>query len=614
MEMPRGSPRAHPKSVGLGSHGVPAQPLAPPGAAQHGGLEVELLGLEAALFTEAEVPLGLAAVTAPAVAADAPEAAKAAPPQSVRQSPSPRAQRSPRRPRVSRPAAKVATRAEPLPWGRGTTRVLVAGVVVPNAFGKLSFLESAGRLEQWCRRCGIEDVVVLALPEGGEAASDAAELRQHMRALGARCQPGDVCVMHLAGLDSLVGAAEESSATEDESRQGPADKGGGGDAAAAEYEPFQEDAAPKQPVEELHALAEVATQPESSIGAEFLAALPPSVTVVCVVDACCEDGEVLTFGGAMATTEVAKDQGLRIVTFAIRLDADCNADGGGEDPESSSAALLARHRSSALCAAAIMRTADALSLADRPCSLTCSDFFFEMEDQVRGLADAGRLPPPDVALTAHPENGIAGRVRWPIAPRPLEMTGDSAAGVWRPFVPERPPAASNVQARIRATASRTAKGPQRRCSERVSSLPVRPPLPLEAPVAAAVERARSSLPGLQASPAAPARSERARSSAPAGQAAGEPRPSGARDSSAAAEAAAVPPAPAAAVPGGEAAPPAAAAGPREDQQPRKPAPSKERGRRGGSQRAPAHAGGARAMPSGIGDLSMMLTGGGRMTA
>lgn len=283
---------------------------------------------------------------------------------------------------------------------------------------------------------------------------------------------------------------------------------------------------------------------------------------------------------ASSAVSAATSSSLRLVTLALCFTGDTAID--EEEPEISRPTCAPRHLCSAISVAAIMRTADALSLANGPCSLTCADFFAEMEDQVHGLADDVGLDTPAVAFAAHPREGLAGLVRWPIAARPLEMSGDPAA-VWRPRLPE---GAATAQARPRSSTAAASSAAMKALqapslahrSQRLSSVPARIPAATrqaEQPAAKRLERA--STPGPQAQPQCPPKA-----SAQGGDPSGLP-------------------------------PPELSCSAKGIEHARKSASQRERHRRGGSHRPERpYAGGGRAMPSGIGDLSMLLTGGGRM--
>lgn len=102
-----------------------------------------------------------------------------------------------------------------------------------------------------------------------------------------------------------------------------------------------------------------------------------------------------------------------------------------------------------LCASAMLRAADALSLADGPCSLSCDDFFQELADQACELNAANKTPPPKSALRVHPKDkSVATVVRWPIAALPCNSlsskaataaSSTSSASTWKKYTPPRDP-------------------------------------------------------------------------------------------------------------------------------------------------------------------------------
>jgi len=100
-----------------------------------------------------------------------------------------------------------------------------------------------------------------------------------------------------------------------------------------------------------------------------------------------------------------------------------------------------------LCADAVLRTAAALSLADGPCSLSCSDVFTEMADQVCDLAAEAGLPPVQVSVRSYPEKSIADCVRWPIAAAPQEMARDAGGHTTTLQRKQRPPVRSAARSR-----------------------------------------------------------------------------------------------------------------------------------------------------------------------
>merc|ERR1719326_2419785 len=77
------------------------------------------------------------------------------------------------------------------------------------------------------------------------------------------------------------------------------------------------------------------------------------------------------------------------------------------------------HQRGDLCANAMLRAADALSLADGPCSLSCDDFFQELADQAGEISAATKIPAPQAVLRVHPsDENVATVARWPIAALP----------------------------------------------------------------------------------------------------------------------------------------------------------------------------------------------------
>ncbi|CAE8603351.1 unnamed protein product, partial [Polarella glacialis] len=252
-------------------------------------------------------------------------------------------------------------------YGCGTSRVFLAAAATGARGGGRSggSQDSVARIENWCRRCGLDDVTVL-----GDSCEDRVDaLKASLRTLVQRCQPGDTFTLLLAGLDAL-GLS-----------QGPAPEETGGEEG-----------------------------PVPLLDWSFWAALPPHVTVVCISDsrkACLRLGET-----AAAAVQTAKVGGApRIISFRVS-----RPDGEGPETDATAAQLWA-----SLCATAMVRAADALSLADGPCKLSCADFFAEMTEQARDLADEWGLPQPDVLLQGSPDDSMATTARWPLAAAPKEL-------------------------------------------------------------------------------------------------------------------------------------------------------------------------------------------------
>lgn len=243
---------------------------------------------------------------------------------------------------------------------RGVVRVLIvgagpatdssAGTGVP---GGHSWSDSAGRIEKWCRRCGISNVTILG------RASCTGDFRASAASFHKGCQPGDTLVLALDGLDY-------------------ADRG---------------DVEERAPDSSL----------ASALLADCLQLLPSNVTVLLISDSTCN-----------VDLPLQQDKSIRLVHFHLQT----------EDPGCTN-----------LCSSALLRAADALSLADGPCSLSCQEFFAEMEDQAQDLAAAFGVPL-SATLAAYPDDSVAQSVRWPIAAAPREL--GRTAGVPPNAAPAKP--------------------------------------------------------------------------------------------------------------------------------------------------------------------------------
>lgn len=137
-----------------------------------------------------------------------------------------------------------------------------------------------------------------------------------------------------------------------------------------------------------------------AIGAKLLESLPSYVVVVAIVGSR-EDSEVLR----LQTAITGSARMLRAVEIGIYP-------GGGQQR---------------LCFSSVLRAADALSLADAPCSLSCRAFFDEVAEQAQDAAAAKGAPVPHADFRAYPETFAADSVRWPIAKKPHNSTKVSLA-------------------------------------------------------------------------------------------------------------------------------------------------------------------------------------------
>jgi hypothetical protein len=190
----------------------------------------------------------------------------------------------------------------PSDWNSGCVRVLfTARGGVPSCQEALR----SARIEQWCRKCSIEDVIFKACDaDDAEAVADEdlhARLRQHIgEHLAEKSQPGDTWVLHFTS-SSLEGSTD----------------------------------AARDPIER---------------GAVNVDMLPSHVTIVCLTDSlrCLE-----LLGLDAAALASARHRTIRVVSM-MALPSDCSED------------RLTPSALGDLCANAMLRTADALSLAGSP--------------------------------------------------------------------------------------------------------------------------------------------------------------------------------------------------------------------------------------------------------
>lgn len=148
---------------------------------------------------------------------------------------------------------------------------------------------------------------------------------------------------------------------------------------------------------------EVAEMAGEAVLFDFWQSLPRGVTVVIMADS-----EHIFSGTEIEDVVMAK--GLKLMAFALTF------------PRK----VLDSSRSS-LCNAAMLQAADALSLADGPCKLTCLDFFQEMMEQAEDLAEDWGLPRPQPFLKSLPESSLAANTRWPLSRAPRELAREIGA-------------------------------------------------------------------------------------------------------------------------------------------------------------------------------------------
>jgi len=297
-------------------------------------------------------------------------------------------------------------------WGTGTVRVMVA----------CTEKDHAAQLDQWCRRCGIVDVTRLDKSE---------ELELTISDLFRRCQPGDTCVMLLeasAGVDVVgnqsgfrlealplyttivsISDAPGGAWLSDESEANTSLPG---------QCQFKVGNSVRLSSDRTFVRAAFACYGYGWVGVmdEMLGGVFPVVEAtrpgsigLPSPDGC--RGGVLYF-----PSEVLRKSGnARVVQLQLGLEADVE-DG----------AVPGGRRTPCGFCGAMLRAFEALSLADGPCSLSCSDFFAELEDQARDIAVASGLKL-QTTLHEHPDTGTADCVCWPIAAKPREMAKDAGS-------------------------------------------------------------------------------------------------------------------------------------------------------------------------------------------
>lgn len=250
----------------------------------------------------------------------------------------------------------------------GVTRVLLASFLTSHpSRGRGSHRDVVPHIQEWCRKCGLEEIDVLADQQGLQASAIA---------MAERCKPGDTCALLLTGLRA---ASDPGTAAPEEER---------GEEGAA------------MPL----------------LGSDFWAALPSSVALVCISDLthAMRLSDATELRSAAAEKEGHKGAA-PVILFSVSP--------GQGVPETDADVSTWSH----LCASSMVRTADALSLADGPCKVSCGDFFAEMTEQARDLADDWGLPEPSVLLQSSPDSSSACAARWPLSRAPRELAREVGA-------------------------------------------------------------------------------------------------------------------------------------------------------------------------------------------
>ena len=134
--------------------------------------------------------------------------------------------------------------------------------------------------------------------------------------------------------------------------------------------------------------------------ADFWNALPRGVTVVVVAD---HDVSWIAY------EQLDPDKDQKLLVFALSF----------EDVSASSRSLL--------CNMAMLQAADALSLADGPCKLTCLDFFQEMMEQAEDLSEDWGFSRPKPFLKSLPDESLSSKTRWPLCRAPRELAREVGA-------------------------------------------------------------------------------------------------------------------------------------------------------------------------------------------
>jgi len=246
-------------------------------------------------------------------------------------------------------------------WSTGVVRVLI---ITRGGVPSCQEATRSARLEQWCQKCNIHDVTFAVL-----------------------------------NLDSEIdGEHTEPSVTSARFR-------------AAVREPLLQRT---QPGDTWVLLVAGLDLPESSVDTTDVSdasraivlvdEFPAHVTIVCLTDSrkCLE--RLGLQDAALASL------GVRMVTMML-----LSVGTLGDESE--------QNQRRDLCTSAMLRAADALSLADGPCSLSCDDFFQELTDQALGLAASSKISPQAVLRTYPQDDDLATIVRWPIAALPRNSVG-----------------------------------------------------------------------------------------------------------------------------------------------------------------------------------------------
>jgi len=142
----------------------------------------------------------------------------------------------------------------------------------------------------------------------------------------------------------------------------------------------------------------------------MVALLPAYVTLVCIADSRSGPQLLGLHENRLGSTLSEKT---RAILFVV-------------SPELRSGAGVDQH--GGMCASAMLRAADSLSLVDGPCSMTCGDFLAEMAEQLHDIAASSTAPRLHISLQAHPDYSIADSVLWPIVAPPQSLSRRGQGG------------------------------------------------------------------------------------------------------------------------------------------------------------------------------------------
>mmetsp|Transcript_29524 Transcript_29524/g.57936 ORF Transcript_29524/g.57936 Transcript_29524/m.57936 type:complete len:572 (-) Transcript_29524:81-1796(-) len=293
-------------------------------------------------------------------------------------------------------------------WGSGSVRVLIA----------CAEKDTVAQLDHWCRRCGIVDVTKLDR-------LNSEELEPTIRALFGKCQPGDTCVLLLEASEDVDIVASQGALSLEalplyttvvsisDARAGPlfpdVSKAGASMPEQCQFKVGDSVLLSSDPTYVRASLACYGhgweSMMDNMLGGVFTVEEAKKPGSVGLPSPDASRGGVLYFPEEVLR-KIGSTQVVQML-FGVEADVEEGFYPGG------------RRTTFGFCGA-MLRAFEALSLADGPCSLSCSDFFAELGEQARDAAAASGL---NLQTTLHerPVSGTAGHVRWPIAAKPREM-------------------------------------------------------------------------------------------------------------------------------------------------------------------------------------------------